>query len=128
MILQVASSINSTWRSGLKPTALRCQVKYVSWSFPPDGWYKLNTDGASKGNQGEAGRGGLIKDDSVSWISGFVLKIGYCSTYNAEVWSILRGIQLALDLGIHRLLVESDSASAIASISTCRDEAIVISC
>lgn len=39
-----------------KPTKV---LLLVGWSFPPQGWVKLNTDGASKGNPGLAGAGGL---------------------------------------------------------------------
>ncbi|KAL0281810.1 UNVERIFIED_CONTAM: putative ribonuclease H protein [Sesamum radiatum] len=31
----------------------------VHWRKPPEGWYKLNTDGASKGNPGISGAGGI---------------------------------------------------------------------
>ena len=34
----------------------------VSWCKPSVGWYKLNSDGASVGNPGKAGGGGLIRD------------------------------------------------------------------
>ena len=34
----------------------------VKWSKPPERWFKLNSDGASCGNLGKAGGGGLIRD------------------------------------------------------------------
>lgn len=36
------------------------EEKYIRWTHPREGWLKLNTDGASKGNPGNAGAGGLI--------------------------------------------------------------------
>ena len=34
----------------------------VSWTKPSPAWHKLNTDGASLGNSGKAGSGGLIRN------------------------------------------------------------------
>ena len=39
------------------------QDTLVAWSAPPPGWVILNTDGASKGNPGPAGRGGVIRGE-----------------------------------------------------------------
>ena len=41
------------------------------------GWFKLNSDGASYGNPGKAGGGGIIRDCNGLWIKGFARsKIG----------------------------------------------------
>ena len=37
-------------------------VKRVSWEKPKPGWFKLNTDGASRGSTGTAAGGRLIRD------------------------------------------------------------------
>lgn len=34
------------------------------WVVLPDGWFKLNSDGVSKGNPGLAGGGGLLRSTS----------------------------------------------------------------
>ena len=38
-------------------------IKEVKWSKPLLGFFKLNTDGCSKGNLGLVACGGLIKDE-----------------------------------------------------------------
>ncbi|PKI69991.1 hypothetical protein CRG98_009594 [Punica granatum] len=35
----------------------------VRWHKPPEGYFKLNSDGASRGNPGLAGLGGIIRDE-----------------------------------------------------------------
>ena len=51
----------------------------VKWNKPPPGWYKLNIDGASLGNPGRAGGGGLIRDNLRNWFKGFSRSIGRAS-------------------------------------------------
>lgn len=33
------------------------------WSFPPEGWHKANSDGVAKGNLGEDGSGGVVRNN-----------------------------------------------------------------
>ena len=51
-------------------------VVNVRWNKPPVGWFKLNTDGASMGNPGKAGGGGLIRDSAGFWVKGFSRSLG----------------------------------------------------
>ena len=44
-----------------------------------NGWVKINTDGASKGNPGDAGCGGLIRDEEGRWLVGFTKHIDICN-------------------------------------------------
>ena len=39
-------------------------VLEIRWIPPEYGWMKINVDGASKGNPGEAGCDGLVREDS----------------------------------------------------------------
>lgn len=47
---------------------VRKQEVYIKWKYPKEGWVKLNTDGAAKGNPGKAGAGGLIRDTGVRYM------------------------------------------------------------
>ena len=53
--------------SRFSPTRSIIQIK---WLHPPLNWVKLNSDGPSLGNPGQAGGGGLIRDSSGVWIRG----------------------------------------------------------
>lgn len=83
------------------------QVKgYKPTTLPPEGWYKLNSDGASCGNPGKAGGGGLIRDCSGNWFKGFARSIGFAIRVTAEFWALRDGLKLALSEGIQNLIVE----------------------
>ncbi|KAK9042674.1 hypothetical protein V6N11_017740 [Hibiscus sabdariffa] len=46
------------------------------WSLPCRGWVKVNADGASALNNGQAAVGGVIRDENGAWLFGFARKIG----------------------------------------------------
>ena len=50
--------------------------KLVRWEKPPSGWTKLNMNGASLGNLGVAGCGGIMRDERGNWVVGFARRIG----------------------------------------------------
>ena len=81
----------------------------VSWTTPHKGWVVFNTDGASKGNPGSAGGGGVLRGDRGEWKWAFTENMGYCSSMKAELKAILRGLRIAKEKGVSRLLVRSDS-------------------
>lgn len=69
-------------------------TEFIRWKFPSAGWHKLNSDGASKGNSGLSGWGGIVREERGFLMYGFALNIGICSAYNAEFWGFLRGLKL----------------------------------
>ena len=76
---------------------------------PSIGWNKLNTDGASIGNPGKAGGGGIIRDCHGDWVKGYSRSIGYSTSVLAEWWALRDGLILAIQLGINQLEVELDA-------------------
>ena len=60
----------------------------IRWEKPCSEWLKLNTDGLSLGNPGLTGGGGLIRDDNGDWVVGFARKIGFASSFMAELWAL----------------------------------------
>ena len=85
----------------------------IKWKPLDSGWAKLNTDGASLGNPGIAGGGGLIRDSDGGWVGGFARAIGYTTSVQAELRALKDGLMLAIDLGILYLAIEMDSLVAI---------------
>lgn len=65
---------------------------------------KLNTDSAIKGNPGEAGFGGVIRDEQGKWRGGYYGKVGISTSLIAELWSIRAGITMTKELGSRNLL------------------------
>ena len=53
--------------------------------MPPDPYIKLNTDGSAIGNPRLAGAGGILRNHSSEWISGFSLHLGLTSNNMAKL-------------------------------------------
>ncbi|KAK7298215.1 hypothetical protein VNO77_47126 [Canavalia gladiata] len=77
----------SKWRwffwVGFKSPSLNWLDLY--WPHPP----LVNSDGCAKGNPGEAGAGGLIRDARGQWLVAFTCDLGICT-------SVTAGIRLSL--------------------------------
>ncbi|PKI39106.1 hypothetical protein CRG98_040530 [Punica granatum] len=97
---------NTSRTSCVKP---RKEWRWVRWRRPPPGWIKVNTDGASRGNPGLAGAGGLICGDDGRWICGFVHNVGFATSTIAKLWGALVGLELAWDRGYRYVVLELDS-------------------
>ncbi|KAK8502048.1 hypothetical protein V6N12_003397 [Hibiscus sabdariffa] len=104
----VAASVRGAVGAGCIPAGAA-----VSWTRPPVGWHKLNSDGALDSRNGIVSCGGLIRDDRGSWLIGFSKRIGICSILEAELWGIYEGLFAAWSIGSRYLLVESDCLEAI---------------
>ncbi|PSS34373.1 Ribonuclease H protein [Actinidia chinensis var. chinensis] len=89
----------------------------VGWKPPSMGIFKLNTDGASKGNPGKAGAGGLIRNHEGRWVAGFCHNIGTTNSLEAEVTAIRDGLELVNRLGLTNVDVETDSKLAVQLIA-----------
>ncbi|KAL0405791.1 UNVERIFIED_CONTAM: putative ribonuclease H protein [Sesamum latifolium] len=75
----------------LQPKDQRQKAIIVPWRKPQDGWYKLNTDGASKGNPGISGEGGILRNHLGIVIFAFQEHIGNTTNTQAELRAIHRG-------------------------------------
>ncbi|GLT46248.1 hypothetical protein SLA2020_200190 [Shorea laevis] len=103
----------------LSPGSSQKAPQLVCWEKPPEGCFKLNTDGSAHGNPGPASAGGVIRDHLGRWLSGFACKIGFTSSLRAELWGIREGLLLAYQRNIRNLVVETDSSVAVQLLSHC---------
>ncbi|XP_004292485.1 PREDICTED: putative ribonuclease H protein At1g65750-like [Fragaria vesca subsp. vesca] len=81
----------------------------LSWTMPPQSYYKLNIDGTRVSSSGMIGAGGVIRNHSDAWITGFQINLGV-GAIDAEAWGLFHGLKLASNLHISKLEIESDSA------------------
>ena len=72
------------------------------------GVYKIFFDGASKGNPGVAGVGGLIFSPNSEKISSFCQGLGICSNNQAECYNLLRVCHLAKNIGLQEIQIFED--------------------
>ncbi|KAL4310298.1 hypothetical protein GQ457_01G018690 [Hibiscus cannabinus] len=84
-----------------------------SWIKPRMGWIKANVDASVSMVDRSAGAGGVLRDDSGAWISGYARYVGRCDALLAELWAIHDGLLLAWDLGFRMVELESDSLEAV---------------
>lgn len=65
-------------------------------------------DGASKGNPGDAGAGGVFRDDSRLFLSAFTEKLDNATVTRAEIIALKRGLLVAKRKLFTKLLVQTD--------------------
>jgi len=79
----------------LDSTSKHRVVRHVRWYPLLEGYIKVNVDGSSFGNPGNASFGGLLRNNSGVWIHGFSRSCGRASNLLAELSAIWRGLQIA---------------------------------
>eukprot|EP00253_Pinus_taeda_P011126 PITA_11126 len=84
-------------------------TKKVSWTTPPKLSFKLNFDGASKGNPGTAGFGGIFRNYVGSPLLIYYGNIGWDTNNSAKLEGLWQGLLLSRNHNFHPLEVEGDS-------------------
>jgi ribonuclease HI len=104
----------SEWQEATKKTdhSSLSSVCFLSWKKPTFGFHKLNVDG-TRSLDGRIGAGGIIRDCNGNWCNGFMRNIGKGEVLHAEAWGLFSGLQIAKEMGINHINVESDSAVLI---------------
>lgn len=112
--------LNGIWQLAVAfqsdPFRIQRQARFIKWIPPEAPFFKINTDGAFRSNSGIYTAGGLIRNHNGSWVKGFVRSIGQSSIFQAELWGILEGLHLALNMGIDNVIIEADSLAAVNSL------------
>ncbi|CAL5336391.1 unnamed protein product [Camellia sinensis] len=81
------------------------------------GTIKLNTDGSTRRNGGGGGFGGLFRDETSSWISGYYEKLEICTSLEAELWAIYKGLTIILQRGMNQVVIETDAEQVVQLLS-----------
>ncbi|XP_026443385.1 uncharacterized protein LOC113343412 [Papaver somniferum] len=76
----------------------------------------LCCDGASRGNPGVAGAGVVARNSAWEVVGAMCVGLGIISNYMAELYSILIGLEWAVQWGYRDVLVRTDSSSVITAL------------
>lgn len=84
-------------------------IHKVLWELPMEGWLKVNTDGASRGNPGRSSIGFCIRNEigDVMYVRG--MEIQETTNTCAEAMAILEALRYCSRYSIHRLWLQTDS-------------------
>ncbi|MQM19707.1 hypothetical protein Taro_052717 [Colocasia esculenta] len=86
----------------------------VRWFTPPSGRLKLNVDGAFKSTSGEAGGGGIVRDQNGNMLCAFAHSYhGLNSSLAAEALAMRDGISMCCRNGISEVMIETDSHNLV---------------
>ncbi|KAK8572428.1 hypothetical protein V6N12_028481 [Hibiscus sabdariffa] len=88
-------------------------IDSIHWVAPPHDWISLNTDAAVSSLNNFGTIGGVLCGPASAWLRGYCKSVGVVSPLNAEIWSILEGLNMAWSMGFSRVQVQSDSSVAI---------------
>lgn len=92
--------------------------KLAVWNPPSLGVLKFNVDGASKGNPGSCGAGGVLRNPNEETLGYFSkdLREGWAS--EAEVKAILLALQFCHQFCFNSVIIESDSTIVVGWVNS----------
>ncbi|CAL8168851.1 unnamed protein product [Prunus armeniaca] len=113
--IQIITAAVKEWFKTSNVSFTKCAKveAWFAWEPPPAGVFKLNVDGSRKVASGHIGAGGVLRDVSGDWCSGFAINLGKGQILEAELWGLFFGLRMAIAKGFNNLIVEMDSAVAI---------------
>ncbi|CAI0401383.1 unnamed protein product [Linum tenue] len=85
----------------------------VGWNRPQPGWSCVNTDGSVELASQSSTAGGVVRDDQGHFLGAFAMNLGGGSITRAELMGILQGLRCAWELGVRKVLLQTDSQAAI---------------
>ncbi|XP_028092237.1 uncharacterized protein LOC114292475 [Camellia sinensis] len=78
---------------------------------------KLNTDGSTRRLGGGGGFGGLFRDETGSWISGYYGRVEIYTSLKAELWAVYKGLTIILQRGFNQVILETDAEQVVQLLS-----------
>eukprot|EP00253_Pinus_taeda_P003909 PITA_03909 len=100
--------------TGLFPQGISKTVSHITvdkdiWQPPPHGFMKCNIDGASKGNPGMAGYGGVIRYEQGFIKAIFHSHLGKATNNMANLMALEQCLEILRDSNLHNTIIEADS-------------------
>ena len=89
---------------------------FLKWRSSLDEWY-LFFDGASKGNPGKAGGGGIILEPTGSTKLSFAWGLGFASNNQAEFLALWQGLTQVVKLGIKEVTIVGESKQVVDALN-----------
>jgi len=83
------------------------------WHPPPKGFLKFNIDGAFKGNLGEAGHGGVLRDDRGDIIFIFYGNLGKTTNNMVKLMAMEQSLEFLVQENRQNMIIEVDSEIVI---------------
>ncbi|XP_059073499.1 uncharacterized protein LOC131874235 [Cryptomeria japonica] len=87
------------------------------WIPPKTGNFKMNFDGASRGNPGKSGYGAIIRNEFGNFVGAKYGSLGINTNNMAELVGLLVGLEWCVAHGIQDVEVEGDSQIILNGIS-----------
>ncbi|KAL4293175.1 hypothetical protein HN51_043650 [Arachis hypogaea] len=120
--LELIEAKNAIMQARMEEELIQAQLaqdepRIVCWVCPPQGFAKLNVDGSFYEKQQKAGFGCLLRDDCGTWVVGISGFLENSSILHAELAAVERGLLLAWDWGIRKLICHSDSMTVVSLVS-----------
>ena len=125
MVSEMAAKINREfWKVNSSNCEVDVKLSGVSnhWHSPSSGFLKINVDGAFSPLSKEATIGMICRDESGWFKWGFVDKIKSLSAFMTEALALKRALLIAIDLGLNKVIFESDSLFFIQSVQSKRPD------
>lgn len=89
------------------------QYKVVSWINPPQGWWKCNTDGASRGNPGPSATAFCVRNFNSDLVGAKGLKIEDSINTVVEAIAIREGLWYCREHGFLNIIIKTDSSAMV---------------
>ena len=102
---------------GARNTTTSAVSDAVKWKPPKPGWYKVNTDGATFADLKCCGIGVVVRNERGKIMGALSKKLGLpLGGLEAKAKAIEEGVELAWDLGLKEIIIESDALLATNSL------------
>ncbi|XP_075083401.1 uncharacterized protein LOC142167142 [Nicotiana tabacum] len=85
------------------------KVTKVFWEFPFEGWIKVNTDGASRGNHGRRSISFVLRDEDGDVIYALGREVPPATNNEAEALAILEALRYCVDHRFTQFWLQTDS-------------------